>query len=213
MIEFREPFSVDDLNKIFLSDEFKDKKRVNEAYYWCPLISLYSGMRLEEISQLSVDDGYFVDGIWVFDVNTKPSRDGRNDKQVKNKNAVRIVPMHNKLIDLGFIEYVDSIKIKGEERLFYKLNKTERSPRYGKQVGKNFSDIIKICGIKGKKSFHSLRHTFSDFYKKRHLQNDVFRQVFGHDIPELAAKQYGSKFSPKQCFDELISQIEYEIHV
>jgi len=58
-----------------------------------------------------------------------------------------------------------------------------------------------------------LRHTFSDFYKKRHLQNDVFRQVFGHDIPELAAKQYGSKFSPKQCFDELISQIEYEIHV
>ena len=111
-----------------------------------------------------------------FDVNTKPSRDGRNDNQVKNKNAVRIVPMHNKLIDLGFIEYVDSIKIKGEERLFYKLNKTER-------------------------------------YKKRHLQNDVFRQVFGHDIPELAAKQYGSKFSPKQCFDELISQIEYEIHV
>ena len=69
-------------------------------------------MRLEEISQLSVDDVYFVDGIWVFDVNTKPSRDGRNDKQVKNKNAVRIVPMHNKLIDLGFIEYVDSIKIK-----------------------------------------------------------------------------------------------------
>ena len=213
VIEFREPFSVDDLNKIFLSDEFKDKKCVNEAYYWCPLISLYSGMRLEEISQLSVDDVYFVDGIWVFDVNTKPSRDGRNDKQVKNKNAVRIVSMHNKLIDLGFIEYVDSIKIKGEERLFYKLNKTERSPRYGKQVGNNFSDIIKICGIKGKKSFHSLRHTFSDFYKKRHLQNDVFRQVFGHDIPELAAKQYGSKFSPKQCFDELISQIEYEIHV
>lgn len=100
VIEFREPFSVDDLNKIFLSDAFKDKSRVNEAYYWCPLISIYSGMRLEEISQLSVDDVYFVDGIWVFDVNTNPSRDGRNDKQVKNKNAVRIVPMHNKLIEL-----------------------------------------------------------------------------------------------------------------
>ena len=42
-------------------------------------------MRLEEISQLSVDDVYFVDGIWVFDVNANPSRDGRNDKQVKNR--------------------------------------------------------------------------------------------------------------------------------
>lgn len=211
VIELRESFSVDDLSKIFLSDVFKDKRRVNEAYYWCPLISLYSGMRLEEISQLSVDDVYFVDGIWVFDVNANPSRDGRNDKQVKNKNAVRIVPMHNKLIELGFIEYFDSVRRKGEERVFFKLSKTERAPRYGKQVGKNFREIINKCGVQGKKSFHSLRHTFSDFYKKRHLQNDVFRQVFGHDIPELAAKQYGSRFSPKQCFDEVISKIDYEL--
>ena len=132
---------------------FKDKRRVNEAYYWCPLISLYSGMRLEEISQLSVDDVYFVDGIWVFDVNANPSRDGRNDKQVKNKNAVRIVPMHNKLIELGFIEYFDSVRRKGEERVFFKLSKTERAPRYGKQVGKNFREIINKCGVQGKKSF------------------------------------------------------------
>ena len=60
----------------------------------------------------------------------------RNDKQVKNKNAVRIVPMYNKLIEIGFIEYVDSVNRKGEERVFFKLSKTERVPRYGKQVGK-----------------------------------------------------------------------------
>ena len=41
----------------------------------------------------------------------------RNDKQVKNKNAVRIVPMYNKLIEIGFIEYVDSVNRKGEERV------------------------------------------------------------------------------------------------
>lgn len=115
------------------------------------------------------------------------------------------------MIELGFIEYFDSVRRKGEERVFFKLSKTERAPRYGKQVGKNFREIINKCGVQGKKSFHSLRHTFSDFYKKRHLQNDVFRQVFGHDIPELAAKQYGSRFSPKQCFDEVISKIDYEL--
>ena len=42
----------------------------------------------------------------------------RTDKQVKNKNAVRIVPMYNKLIEIGFIEYVDSVNRKGEERVF-----------------------------------------------------------------------------------------------
>lgn len=129
----------------------------------------------------------------------------RNDKQVKNKNAVRIVPMYNKLIEIGFIEYGDSVNRKGEERVFFKLSKTERVPRYGKQVGKNFREIIKKCGVCGKKSFYLLRHTFSGFYKKRHLQNDVFRQFLGHDIPELETKQYGSSFSPKQYFDEVIN--------
>ena len=42
----------------------------------------------------------------------------RNAKQVKNKNAVRIVPMNNKLIEIGYIEYVDSVNRKGEERVF-----------------------------------------------------------------------------------------------
>ena len=50
----------------------------------------------------------------------------RNDKQVKNKNAVRIVPMYNKLIEIGFIEYVDSVNRKGEERVFFKLSILEK---------------------------------------------------------------------------------------
>ena len=90
--------------------------------------------------------------------------------------------MYNKLIEIGFIEYVDSVNRKGEDR-----------------------EIIKKCGVCGKKSFYLLRHTFSGFYKKRHLQNDVFRQFLGHDIPELETKQYGSSFSPKQYFDEVIN--------
>ena len=64
--------------------------------------------------------------------------------------------------------------------------------------------------MRGKKSFYSLRHTFNDFYRKCHLQNDVFRQLLGHDVPELETKQYGSRFSPKQYFDEVINQLEYK---
>lgn len=37
--------------------------------------------------------------------------------------------MYNKLIEIGFIEYVDSVNRKGEERVFFKLSKTERVPR------------------------------------------------------------------------------------
>ena len=131
-------------------------------------------------------------------------------KILKNKNAKRNVPIHPKLIELGLLTYWSKLKDSNSDRLFPELNKTEKSPKYGKQVGKTFTRFIEKLDITGNISFHSLRHSFSDFYKKRNLQNDIFTQVFGHDIAQLAAKQYGSKFSVQQCYDEIISVLKYD---
>ena len=108
---------------------------------------------------------YEIEGVWVFDINTKPSKDTETTKEVKNKNAVRLVPIHPELLTVGLLDYIETIRNSGQERIFPALNKTEKSPRYGKQ----FTDVIKYCGIEGKKSFHSLRHTFSDFFKQNQL--------------------------------------------
>ena len=59
------------------------------------------------------------------------------------------------------------------------------------------------------KTIHSLRHTFADFYKQRGLQNDYFRQVFGHELPMLAAKQYGEKFPPEILYENVIVKLDY----
>ena len=63
-------------------------------------------------------------------------------------------------------------------------------------------------GIEGK-SFHSLRYSFANFFKVRSLQDDVFRQVFGHKIGELAPNTYEERFSPKLCYDRIISKLDY----
>lgn len=165
-IELRDALTEDDLKTIFSSPRFQNKKAKNPAYYWVPLIGAYSGMRLEEICQLHTNDVYEIEGVWVFDINTKPSKDTETTKEVKNKNAVRLVPIHPELLTVGLLDYIETIRNSGQERIFPALNKTEKSPRYGKQVGKQFTDVIKYCGIEGKKSFHSLRHTFSDFLNK-----------------------------------------------
>ena len=95
-------------------------------------------------------------------------------------------------------------------RLFPLLNKTEKSPKYGKQVGKAFGLLLKEKNIVDGKSFHSLRHSFSNFFKVRNMHTDMFRQVFGHEIQHLAGRQYGDKFSIKQIYEELISKISFE---
>lgn len=208
-IDLRDAFTPEEIQKMFFSGDYVPEKFIHPAYYWAPLIGLYSGMRLEEICQLHCDDIVQEGSVWCFDLNINPSKSGIVDKALKNKNAARRVPVHDELIRLGFMNHVQSMRKKGHERIFPELNKTDKTPKYGKQVGKSFSRLIKAYGIKGKKSFHSLRHSVSGYFKVRNMHNDVYRQVFGHEIPGLAGRQYGSRFSAKQCYDDIISQLRW----
>ena len=166
-------------------------------------------MRREEICQLYISDVYKEEGIWIFNV-CESTLDGSDDKHLKSKNARRKIPIHTKLIELGFLEYLQKLKGEKSERLFPELKKI--NDKYGHEPGKYFKDMIRELMIKDvdKKSFHSLRHTFNDFFKKRNLQNAAFIQVFGHEQHILATRQYGSKFTPKQCFDDIISKLHYD---
>ena len=208
-IDSRDAFTPEDLKVIF-------KKSALEAYktskapsrYWVPWIGLYTGMRIEEICQLHCSDIYKVDGLWVIDVNNKPSDNGMHDKKLKTENASRIIPMHNHLQELGLLQYHAQMKAQGE-RLFPDLKPLGVRKQYGKIISKDFGPFIRKLGIKGNKTFHSLRHTFSDFFKKRLQHNAIFEQVFGHTHEKLATRRYGSRFTPQECYDSLISHLDY----
>ena len=208
-VEKRAPLSLEDIKTIFFSGDYKLSASSKPAYYWVPLIGLYTGMRLEEICQLHCEDiCQDSEGIWIFDIK-ETSEDGLTDKILKNKNARRFVPIHNDLIELGLLLLREKLVAQKECRLFPELKKTPSSPKYGKQVGKNFSQLLAKKGIKGTKSFHSLRHSFSQFFKVRNLHNDMFRQIFGHEIAELAGRQYGERFRPREC-KELLRLLEFK---
>ncbi|WP_428558961.1 MAG: DUF6538 domain-containing protein [Solidesulfovibrio sp. DCME] len=212
-IGLRDAFSLEDIRKIFASDNYVKGSFKHPSFFWAPLIAVYTGMRLEEVCQLSCDDIYEPEpgGVWVIDVNVKPSRDGNVHKLLKNKNAARTIPVHPDLIQVGLLEYHAGLKRSGVERLFPELNKTNLSPKFGKQPGKSFGKLVKSLDISGNKTFHSLRHSFSDFFKLKGLHNDIFRQIFGHEIPSLAGRQYGSRFDAQRCYEEIISKIDYGI--
>ncbi len=212
-IELRQAFSDDELAKIFAHPKFARKEFKSPSYYWIPMIALFTGMRLEEIAQLHCADIYEsqTKGIWVIDINSNGLDELGRPKLLKNKNARRIVPIHPDLIKIGLLEYHADILKKKHVRLFPDLKKSEGAVKFGKQPGKQFKAIVTATlGEASGKTFHSLRHTFADFFKQRGLQNDYFRQVFGHELPMLAAKQYGEKFPPELLYEKVIMNLAWE---
>ena len=75
--------------------------------YWVTLLSAYSGARLNEICQLNVDDISKTDGIWPTNSNGDSA-----DKSTNTKSGNRVIPLHPKLLSLGFLNYLYQIKIK-----------------------------------------------------------------------------------------------------
>ena len=149
------------MNKLFSSEEYQvDGFRKRSDQYWVMLLSLFTGARINELCQLLTKDIYKSDGVYVIDIN-----DGDN-KKVKTKSAVRIIPIHKTLIVLGFIEYLEVISKHNHTKLFPTLkpdknrNCARHISRFFNEKYKKSSGFIIHCGIKkhtdkGVKVFHS----------------------------------------------------------
>ena len=88
---------------------------VKDEKYWLPILGLYHGNRLEECAQLQREDVREGDSVWYFDINDE------DEKQVKNAQSKRRVPIHPKVKTLGFLEHVASVAPNVGDRIFPNL--------------------------------------------------------------------------------------------
>jgi integrase len=151
--------------------------------YWLPLIALYSGMRQEEICQLHVADVRRIDGVWVFDINAAPPR------QLKNQNAVRLVPVHKELIRLGLLGYVEGQRKAGHVLVFDRLTPGGADNRLGHNFTKWFTRYRREVGLyEPKLDFHSLRHSATTFLQRAKVPVALIDALTGHSTPGETAR-------------------------
>jgi len=206
--EEKDAFTLEDLTKIFYPDEYLKytvNKRKN-AYYWIPLIGVFTGARLTEISQLHLNDvKRDVSGIWYFDIN-----EDTEDKSLKNLPSKRNIPIHPVLKELNLLEYVKLLNKKGEERLFPKLKKGVGG--YKKNVGRFFNEtLLTRSGVKtDKKSFHSFRHTVSNTLKQKRITETLVAELLGHSLSSETFGRYGKAYTPRVLYNDVVRKIEYK---
>ena len=158
--EQRKPFSTEDLQKIFNTKQYLDDRFKHSFQFWLPILGLFTGMRLEEICQLHLEDIRIVQDIWVFDLFEK-----REDKR-KTEAGQRYVPLHHFLKDdlnlPGRVQYLTNA---GETRLFPELKKNKYG-QYSHYAGRWFNEFYKKkCQFTDPedKVFHSFRGSITSF--------------------------------------------------
>ena len=207
----RDGFTPEDLKKIFDTTNYlnntvrDDRNKIKLSKYFIPILGIYTGCRLEEISQLLLEDIY-KDG--KYDVIRIRVSD---DTQLKNIQSERIIPIHPTIKELGFLDYCDYLRKQNKDRVFYELNKGRDG--YGRNIGRFFNVYLKKIGVYKfqSKVFLSLRHTFITNLLQNGVREEVVNGLDGHKQKTMSTTVYfKGGFPPEILFKEGISKINYE---
>lgn len=192
------PFEPDHLEALFASPLFigcqsdakwhvPGKHLIRDHRYWLPHLMQWSGARPGELAQLLVDDVRQMHGVWVMHI----TDEGDDEKSVKNRSSFRVVPIHSKLIELGFIKHVEAQQEAGERRVFPEAERNERGQIAG-AFGKKFGTYLIKLGMKEGRglSLYSFRHGWADAMRRAGFMDNEFNFLMGHSQHSMTAR-YG----------------------
>ncbi|HAI1435710.1 TPA: site-specific integrase, partial [Escherichia coli] len=179
-IESYEAFSNKELLQVL--QVFSGDSAENKEMMALCLIGAYTGMRINEIASLTIDDVKEIEGVLCFEIT-----------QGKTKAAARVVPVHSLITPLvlslrekphnGFLFYHASIteRVDGKRATWYSQRFT-RAKR-------------KALGEKGteRKVFHSLRHGVAQLLDRNQIPEDRIALLLGHTRGKTEAFRTYSK--------------------
>ena len=209
----RKPFNQNQLEALFHSPVYKGCKCqdwnnrltpgkiiIKDSLYWVPLIALYTGMRMNEICQLDKGDIKQQDGIWYIDINDE------REKRLKNKTSIRIIPVHKKLIELGFLNHIRNSKY----RLFDDIP-LGHNGTYSYIFSKRFSKLLKALDINNSNvCFHSFRHNFIDAMRFSGANKDIIMRLVGHGSSNSIHDNYGNGYD-LVYLSKAINSVDYNL--
>jgi integrase len=187
------PFQIPELQTLLDSFRFEisPKRHTPEtALPWVSLIAAYTGMRLEEICQLSTadirDEG--ANGATVTCIAIHNG--GKN--HLKNESSARKIPVHSQLVRAGLLDYARALP--KNSLLFPGLkSRASKGNKIGARVGEIFRKRLGALGLKRERlCFHSFRHTVSGRLDAAAVSQTDAARILGHTIPGMSYGVYST---------------------
>ena len=220
-------FTDGELKKLFESDAYC---MVDVAWkYWIPLIGLYTGARLNEISQLRLSDIVVKEGFTCFSINEEADEDegdgtlddvalhgtggaSAKQKSVKSAASIRFIPVHPALVSAGLLDYVEQERKErpGKNELLFPQLEWHPKGNYGRQPSGYFAKLTKELGIyqSRRKVFHSFRHTLNVKLQALKVQQEFRELLLGHSSASINVDIYGGQ--PLQVLNEALSLVKFD---
>ena len=184
-------FKPEELSSIY-SALLKQKEGLKSHEFWVTMIVMFTGARLNEITQLHFDDIKINDGISVFDIT-----DEGYQHKIKNKHSRRYIPIHKKLMELGLMDYINQHKSK---RIFPELPYCGNNKSHGKNVSRWFNNtFLSNLGIKSKSvDYQSFRNSMSTELYRENIEEGKISSILGHKRMGMTQRYNTGGYSIKQ---------------
>ena len=154
--------------------------------WWGPILGLFTGARVNEVSQLYIEDVREIDGVWgVFFWKQHRSQ------KIKTRSSIRFVPLAQPVLDAGFLTFVEDMKHTGHPRLFPHLpagTTKDGEPNglgYGRQMSRQFAAYLKAFNVEKGTAFHAFRHTFSTRLADAGVSEADIALLTGHSVKSV----------------------------
>lgn len=170
---------------------------------WIPRLALYTGARIGELSQLYLDDFMVIDGHPCILI-----RATHPDQTIKTPASERAVPIHPKLITMGFLQFVERQLSLGHQRLFPELTK-HFDRGYSHQVSKWFSTFKGKMGWTNVETLHGIRHSVATQLKRKEFNSDMVAGLLGHSHGSITFDRYGKEYKVDNLF-KVVTALDWE---
>ena len=201
-----EAFTDAELQQIFQPALFASMKRPYQ--FWGPLIALFTGARSNEIAQLRVIDIVRDNGVLCIDITHEPNHPVPT--QTKNPNSVRRIPLHKKLLAIGFEDFVADMKATGTQRLFgLPIGDDGKCERY---LSRDFNEGLAVkAGVYKyrKKTLHSFRDTVANLLGKAKVWGPYIDRWMGHASRTVQGTHYARELTTDEALQQASAALNY----
>lgn len=172
---------------------------IKDWRYWLPILSLWTGTRLNEWASAAKSEIVKKGEGWFLDLTQRPVG-GELPNRVKTKAARRLVPIHAHLIDLGLLEYAEG---QAGPWLFPDLHGHRLHP--SARAANWFTRHREKLGLD--KTIHELRHTWKNAARSAGMSEEVSDLITAH-VSGSIGRKYGAGVKP-EALTHAIRLIDY----